>query len=202
LTLCRGASSEGFYVRAALEEMGMNTDNNIPGRALVHVHEALLLASTAVDLLNSWDSEDGGGARDILDMDKDHQAPYTIRAWAPCADHPATHLELEATKAAALHEASIWMQRQPDERHAAAGAWGFTTHTPAPQVPLAVRAHSVSQLREALAYCTSFSYEVCDGCALHHLVWPACRGKYCLGCLLSWFCEHSSHAATGSPRQP
>ena len=161
----------------------------VPGRALVHVDEALLLAYVAAAVAHHNYKE----AQEILDLDKDHQAPYTLRAWA-AAQRPAEHLEVDATRAAGLHEARIWMRRPPDGSPLALEEPGVTSQNRTPLVlaacPLAAREHAVSQLQDALAYCRSFSYEVCDSCGLYELLWPACRGEYCMGCLLAWFCEH------------
>jgi len=185
-------SGHGSKVRTAVFLMGINEDSQLPGRALVHVDEALLLAYIAVAVARDTSLSDD--IKQILDLDQDHQAPYTLRAWAPDADRPAAHLEVEATRAAGLHEARIWMRRQPAAHPLAAGERGVTAHTHTLRVlascPLASREHAVRQLQEALAYCESFSHQVCHSCNLYQLVWPACRGEYCLGCLLSWFCEH------------
>jgi hypothetical protein len=75
------------------------------------VDKALLLAYVAAAVAQGAYDEAG----EILDLDKGHQAPYTFLAWAPAAaQRPATHLEVDATQAAGLHEARIWMRRQPD----------------------------------------------------------------------------------------
>ena len=203
--IATGRTFRSGAVHNALSLMGIANHEHLPGRALVHVHEALLLAYVAAALsadYHSWlqgrrDDDDDTTERllrDIIELDKDHQAPYTLRAWNPSADRPDTHLEVEATRAAALHEASIWMRCKPDALPLAAGERGTTAHTQPQQVldsyPQAARERAVSQLRESLAYCESFSYQACHGCTEDQLVWPACRGEYCLGCLLSWFCEH------------
>jgi hypothetical protein len=169
---------------------GSYHERELPCRALVHMDEAILLAYIAVAVSKA----NFDAARKILDLDKDHQAPYTIRAWAPGADRPATHMEVDATRAAGLHEARIWMRRQPTEPPPAAEEQGLTVYNRPPRVlascPLADREHAVSQLEEALAYCKSFAYEVCEGCWHYELIWPACRGEYCMGCILAWYCEH------------
>ena len=182
--------SNDSAITNTLLEMGFwYHQRELPGRALLHVDEALLLAYVAVAVARGAYTEAG----EILNLDKDHQAPYTIRAWAT-ADRPATHVEIDATRAAGLHEARIWMRRQPDARPPAAEERGVTAQNRPRMVlascPVAAREHAVSQLQEALAYCESFSFEVCHGCSQYELLWPACRGEYCMGCLLAWFCEH------------
>jgi hypothetical protein len=104
-------------------------------------------------------------------LEMDREAPYTCGAWAT-ADQPATHMDVNATRAAVLHKARLNLDAKP-ARCTPPGSRRAGHHSAQPAPLLASGALAARESMQS----HSLKRPWPTGFSQYQLFWPACQGE-------------------------